>query len=196
MRAEGYKFIRYADDFVVMCKTMKQAESALNFVTHVIEQELGLQLSKEKTKISKAKDGFDFLGFHINSYGVSMREKSIEKFKTKIRMITTRSHNLNQEVVTKLKQVLRGTINYFTTPFTVMKPIIKLDQWIRKRIRCMKLKRISRKDNFRVKNKLIDRLGVPRCINIYVALKEKMQRSQPWATVFGVAQAGKLHLGK
>lgn len=173
LHAKGLKFVRYADDFVVMCKSIPQAEKALDFVKHVIEQDLELQLSPEKTTIVKLSEGFEFLGFYISSYSVRMRKKSEEKFKMKIRMLTKRSHNLEAEVIKKLNRVIRGTVNYFATPFsTTITQFNHLDAWIRKRIRCMKYKRIWYTDNRRMKNKHIYRLGLLRCGELCLAVKE------------------------
>ena len=182
---KGYRFVRYADDFVVMCKTRTQAESALDFTKSVIEGELKLELSKEKTNISGPGERFNFLGFHISNYGVKMREKSKEKFKMKVRMLTKRSHNLDKRVVEKLTQVIRGTMNYFVTPFTTRQPFVSLDSWIRKRLRCMKTKRISRRDNWRLKNKVFERLGFQLCMDFFDVVKSKRRCSHPWATGSG-----------
>ncbi|MDP7014213.1 MAG: group II intron maturase-specific domain-containing protein [Pirellulaceae bacterium] len=74
-----------------------------------------------------------------------MRPKSLEKFKTKIRDITRRCNNLDDRVIEKLKQVIRGTVNYFATDFsTCVKLYRVLDKWIRMRVRCMKYKRKSK----------------------------------------------------
>ena len=60
----GYRFVRYADDFVVVCKTRKQAEAALTLVKEVMQQ-LGLSLSPEKTKIASYGKGYEFLGLSL-----------------------------------------------------------------------------------------------------------------------------------
>ncbi len=172
LEAKGFKFVRYADDFVVMCKTIAQAEEAFDFVKQVCEQDLELELSPEKTEIVRFSQGFKFLGFYISSYTVRMREKSEEKFKTKIRNITRRSHNLDAEVIRKLNRVIRGTMNYFATPFTTtIRQFSKLDKWIRKRIRCMKYKRIWHTDNWRMKTKYIYRLGLLSCKELCLVAK-------------------------
>jgi len=183
LEEKGYKFVRYADDFVIMCRTKRQAESALDFATGVIEEELQLELSKEKTHISQAKDGFDFLGFTITSRKFTMREKSMEKFKTKVKDVTKRSHNLDQKCIKKLNQILRGTVNYFTTPRTPARPWIELDQWIRRRLRNMKKKRISKMDNIRLKNSVFNRLGLLNCQAHFQRVKKRQCYSQPWVTV-------------
>jgi RNA-directed DNA polymerase len=99
-----------------------------------------------------------------------MRDKSKEKFKNAIRNITTRSHNLDQEVIEKLNRVIRGTVNYFGTKFsTMINMYISLDKWIRKRIRCMKYKRIWHSDNQRLKIKHIGKMGLLNCYELYKA---------------------------
>ena len=98
--------------------------------------------SEFRAEISNRTRKRDELGLEATL--VVMKHKSKEKFKNAIRDITTRSHNLDQEVIEKLNRVLRSTVNYFGTKFSTMKYSFKeLDKWIRRRIRCMKCKRIS-----------------------------------------------------
>lgn len=144
----GYRFARYADDFVVVCKTEAEAQEALNVVRHVIETKLGLKLSPEKTKIGGYGKGYDFLGFRLSSRSRRMRDKSLQKFLDKIRELTIRHHNLDRHVIAKLNRVIRGTANYFTPLFsTCRRTFIRLDSWIRMRLRCMKMKRKNYNDN-------------------------------------------------
>ncbi len=151
LEESGYRFVRYADDFVVVCKERKQAEAALMLVEDVMT-ELGLKLSPEKTKIASYGKGYEFLGFRLSSKSRTMRPKSLEKFKTKVRGITRRCNNLDARVIEKLNQVIRGTANYFATDFsTCVKLFQKLDKWIRMRIRCMKFKRKITFDNYRLR---------------------------------------------
>ncbi len=144
----GYRFVRYADDFVIVCQSQQQAQEALVLVEHVLEADLGLALSPEKTQITTYGKGYEFLGFHLSSRSRRMREKSRRKFKEKIRALTTRKLNLDQAVIEKVNRVIRGTANYFATGFsTVRWEFQKLDSWIRMRLRCMRTKRKSTKDN-------------------------------------------------
>ena len=162
----GYRFVRYADDFVVVCNTRSQAEAALREVEKIMA-DLELSLSPEKTKIASYGKGYDFLGFRLSSRSRTMRPKSVEKFKMKIRELTRRCHNLDDRVVEKLNQVIRGTANYFATDFsTVIKLYQKLDKWIRTRVRCMKYKRISRYDRYRLRQGSFDKkLGLLRLLS-------------------------------
>lgn len=161
------RFVRYADDFIVLCKTKIEAEKALEHVQNFLS-EMNLEISPEKTKVCHYSEGFNFLGFSIKNCSVKMRDKSKEKFKNAIRDITTRSYNLNDEIIEKLNRVIRGTVNYFGTAFSTMSEMFaRLDQWIRKRIRCMKYKRICQIDNRHLKNKRIRKMGLLSCNELY-----------------------------
>jgi len=161
LHEHGFRFVRYADDFVVLCKSKAQAKEALVLVEHLLTNRLGLSLSSEKTKISRFHEGFAFLGFDIKSRFVRMRAKSVENFKTKVRRITQRCHNLDAEMIEKLNRVIRGTANYFATPWSHCGNAYRsLDRWIRMRLRCMKFDRKSQVDNVRIRLKHFRRLGL------------------------------------
>lgn len=156
-----YKFVRYADDFVVLAKSRESVEKALTLVTRVIEDDLGLELSPEKTKITSFNEGFEFLGFFISSRTIGIRDKAVRKFKDKIKVLTRRHYNFEVKVIKALNRIIRGTANYFIQEFTTSKhTFYRLDQWIRKRLRCMKYKRISNKDNPKLKIKHFRKMGL------------------------------------
>lgn len=162
-------FVRYADDFVMLCKTEAEAEKALDLVRTYLKN-MELEDSPEKTKICHFSNGFDFLGFTIKNRSIQMRTKSMEKFQNSIRDITRRSHNLDKKVIEKLNRVIRGTVNYFGAKFSTMKMAFReLDKWIRKRIRCMKYKRIRKTDNLRYTIKRIKKMGLLNCYDLYKA---------------------------
>lgn len=173
----GYRFVRYADDFVVVCKTKAQANAALELVAEAMT-ELGLSLSPEKTKIESYGKGYDFLGFRLSSKSRTMRAKSLEKFKTKIREITRRCNNLDARVIEKLNQVIRGTANYFATEFsTCVKLFQKLDRWIRMRVRSMRFKRKLTFDNYRMKKRYFDKkLGLLQLLDFTQTTMSKTAR--------------------
>ena len=79
LHERGHRFVRYADDFVVLCQTAAAVQEAHDLVQQQLAS-LGLTLSAEKTKTTKFREGFAFLGFDISSWSVSMRPKSVEKF--------------------------------------------------------------------------------------------------------------------
>ena len=158
---QGMRIKRYADDFVVMCHTHTQAEEALALVQSQLSDELGLKLSPEKTQFARIEEGFTYLGFDLCSRSVTMRAKSVEKFKAKIQEITKRSHNLDEQLIARLNQVIRGTANYFATPFSHNRKLFTVvDKWIRMRLRCMKFKRKWKTDNRRFRLKYFRRMGL------------------------------------
>jgi len=162
LQERGFRFVRYADDFVVLCQTHAQAEEALALVTQTLT-ELGLSLSAEKTRITTYGKGYSFLGFVLSSRSRRMRDKSQRKFQDKIRDLTVRSRNLDAQVMVKLNQVIRGTAHYFATRwFTGRRVFRELDSWIRRRVRCMKYKRFRYHDNRRWRVKQAERLGLLR----------------------------------
>lgn len=96
LHERGFRFARYADDFVIVCQTNEQAQKALTLVTDVLETELGPTLSPEKTKITTYGKGYEFLGFRLSSRSRRMREKSLQKFKAKVRELTIRRNSTLQ----------------------------------------------------------------------------------------------------
>jgi RNA-directed DNA polymerase len=157
----GYRFARYADDFVVVCQSARQAQEALTVVGCVLK-DLGLSLSPEKTKITSFGKGYEFLGFFLSSRSRRMRAKSVQKFKAKVRELTIRKRNLDKEAVTKLNRVIRGTANYFAAEFSTCRwTFQKFDSWIRMRLRSMKLKRKNYNDNGKLRTSYFrHKLGV------------------------------------
>jgi RNA-directed DNA polymerase len=168
----GFRFVRYADDFVVLCQSEHHAQEARKLVERAVA-ELGLTLSAEKTHVTKFLKGFAFLGFVMTHRARRMRPKSVEKYKDRIRELTIRSRNLDAEAVSRINAVIRGVARYFATTFsTVTKQFEKLDAWTRKRLRLMKLKRISKFDNQKLKNKHLQRLGLVSLSDCLHALRE------------------------
>lgn len=153
LHGEGFRFVRYADDFVVTGADKRRMQEALDCVNRALGT-LGLKLSPEKTTIATYGKGYEFLGFFLSSRSRRMRDKSERKFKDKVRELTRRSHNLDSNVIKKLNRVIRGTANYFATDFaTIRWRFQKLDSWLRMRLRCMKLKRKNYGDNHKIRGR-------------------------------------------
>lgn len=160
LEAEGFRFVRYADDFVVVCRTKEKAQEARQLVEEHLTG-IGLSLSAEKTRLTRFVEGFQFLGFRVGAWSVTMRAKSVEKFKDRITDLTERHCNLDAEVVGRINQTVRGVANYFATSWThVGRQFIDLDRWLRMRIRAMKFKRKHRTDNYRLQNRHLRNLGL------------------------------------
>ena len=160
LEAAGLRFVRYADDFVVLAPDLSRAKEALNRVQQTLEP-LGLALSTEKTKITTYGKGYSFLGFWLSSNSRRMRPKSEQKFREKVRELTQRHQNLDLARIEKLNRVIRGTALYFAPGWSTSRwKFQRLDKWVRGRLRAMKFKRRSRFDNRRLKVKSLERLGL------------------------------------
>ena len=158
--AAGVRFVRYADDFVVLSRSKRRAEEARQLVQRAVD-DMGLTLSPEKTVVTNFRQGFVFLGFDIAARRRRMRDKAVERYRAKIRALTIRSHNLDERQMARINAVIRGTARYFSTPFsTCVRQFRYLDAWTRKRLRMMKLKRICKSDNYKLKNKHLRRMGL------------------------------------
>ena len=145
---------------MVLCPSTAKAEEALTLVQQTLT-ELGLSLSPDKTHITTYGKGYSFLGFALSSRSRRRRPKSVKKFKDKVRDLTRRSHNLDAPVIEKLNRVIRGSAHYFATRWLTGREIFhKLDSWIRRRLRCMKFKRLNYADNRRLRVKWFVRLGL------------------------------------
>jgi RNA-directed DNA polymerase len=136
--------VRYADDFVILCRTPEEAHRALELVQRWVSEN-GLTLHPTKTKVVDAKtDGFDFLGYHFRGPKHWPREKSQTKLKDTIRAKTKRTNGDSLcEIIGSLNQTLRGWFTYFQQS----RPWIfrQLDSWIRGRLRSLLRKRAKRR---------------------------------------------------
>ena len=138
LEKRGLQYVRYADDCVIFTKSKKSAERVMESITKFIETKLRLKVNRVKSKVDRPWR-IKYLGFSFyQSKGkveIRIHPKSIAKFKDKIREITSRSNAMSMEVrYEKLKQVIRGWVNYFK--IANMKRIAQnLDEWIRRRLR-------------------------------------------------------------
>jgi len=90
MMERGYRLVRYADDFVILCKLERKAERALEVAKQILEGQLKLTMHPEKTRIIHFRDGFDFLGCRFRGRYVPPKAKSLKKFKDRVRELTAR----------------------------------------------------------------------------------------------------------
>lgn len=141
----GYEMVRYADDFVILCRTAEDAQKALE-VARVWIAENGLTLHPSKTKIVDAREeGFAFLGYLFEGDTRIPREKSMQKLKDTLRQKTKRSSGDSLKfIINNVNQTLRGWFVYFqhSRPPWVFE---RLDRWIRVRLRSILRKRAGRK---------------------------------------------------
>ena len=137
MAEAGFEMVRYADDFVMLCRSEAEARVALERVQDWTAQ-AGLQLHPVKTRIVDATQagGFDFLGYHFERGKRWPRRKSLDKLKNTIRARTRRTHGHSlSAIITNLNRTLTGWFEYFkhSHRFT----FTALDKWLRMRLRSL-----------------------------------------------------------
>jgi len=151
LEKRGHRFVRYADDLLIFCKSRRSASRTLNNILPFIEKKLFLKVNKEKTMVDyvgKVK----FLGFTFYRYKgetrVRIHPKSIAKMKGKVKDLTSRSNGMgNEDRGRKLRRYIMGWINYFKIA-DMKKLLHETDKWMRRRIRMIywkQWKRVSKK---------------------------------------------------
>jgi len=144
MANAGYEMTRYADDLVIQCRSLEEAQAALEKVREWVSKK-GLTLHPTKTKIVDVDtDGFDFLGYRFIKHRRYPRRKSMAKFKDAIRFKTRRSngHSL-EKIISDLNVTLRGWYAYFKHSWKTVFPTV--DGYVRGRLRSILRKRAGRK---------------------------------------------------
>ena len=145
----GYEMVRYADDFVIFCRSRAEASAALAQVQAWTTQ-VGLQLHHEKTRIVDVRQGggFDFLGYHFERGYRWPRRKSEAKLRATIRRHTKRRNGDSlQTIIGHVNQTLTGWFGYFKHSHKAAFP--PLDKWIRMRLRSILRQRRKRKGRAR-----------------------------------------------
>jgi RNA-directed DNA polymerase len=148
MAERGFEMVRYADDFVVLCRTPEDAERALTVIRQWV-QDNGLVLHPTKTRIVKERsDGFDFLGYHFDRGRKWPRAKSLAKLKDAIRSKTRRTNGRSLEVIiTDVNRTLRGWFEYFK--HSLKTTFRSVDGYVRGRLRSILRKRTKRRGRAR-----------------------------------------------
>jgi RNA-directed DNA polymerase len=143
MAGLGMQMVRYADDFVVLCRSSEDAAAALAVVQDWTA-EAGLTLHPGKTRLVDARtDGFDFLGYHFQAGRKWPRQKSLMKLKDMVRAKTRRTIGRSLErVIADLNPTLRGWFEYFK--HSHRSTFRMLDGWIRRRLRSLLRKQTKR----------------------------------------------------
>jgi RNA-directed DNA polymerase len=143
MARRGWAMVRYADDFVVLCRTKEEAETVLAFLREWTGA-AKLTLHPTKTRIvNAATEGFDFLGWHFRGGKKWPREKSLQKLRDKLRPLTRRTNGRSlSEIIAKVNPILRGWHGYFRE--SQRTGLRDPDGWLRRRLRAMLRKREKR----------------------------------------------------
>jgi RNA-directed DNA polymerase len=148
--AHGFEMVRYADDFIILCRTKEAAEAALTHVQTWVRDN-GLTLHPTKTRIVDAtqKGGFDFLGYHFERDYRWPRKKSMDKLRASIRELTPRrTCGWSLEVcIAELNTRLRGWYGYFKHSHHTSFGYV--DSYVRGRLRAILRNRLGRRGRSR-----------------------------------------------
>ena len=153
MRLRGYQLTRYADDWVITCKSAAEARAAVDAASRILKQ-LGVELHPQKTRIVHVRYGFEFLGYKIkrgyrklhlpeskirsqarqDALYAYPKAKSISRFMDQVRQRTKRTMPLpTKELIEELNPLLRGWGEYYKRAH-IRKLFQRLDGWVRRRI--------------------------------------------------------------
>ena len=160
LEKRGHRFVRYADDMMIFCKSKKAASRTLDHILPYIEGKLFLRVNREKTTVAYVNK-VKFLGHSFYIYKgegrLRIHPKSIQKLKDKIREVTGRSNGMGiEERKEKLNQIVRGWTNYFRLA-DAKNLLVRLDEWLRSRIRMVTWKRWKR---IRTRLENLKKLGI------------------------------------
>jgi RNA-directed DNA polymerase len=140
MASQGYEMVRYADDFVILCRSESEASVALEKVSDWVSSH-GLTLHPEKTHIVDSREkSFSFLGYSFRGRFRFPRKKSHQKFVARLIELTPRKSGLSLfRIISKLNSVIRGWFGYFRHCFWNI--FADYDRLIRRRLLRLQLKR-------------------------------------------------------
>lgn len=152
MAASGFEMVRYADDFVILCRSREAAEAALTAVRQWTEA-AGLTLHPDKTRLVNAADpgGFDFLGYHFERGRHWPSKKACKQLRVRLRPLTKRTNGTSLgTIISKLNPILKGWYEYFKhgVPYDLK----RVDGWVRMRLRSILRKRCKRRGRGRGKD--------------------------------------------
>ena len=193
MRRKEYRLTRFADDWLVTCRTRTEAQTVLKFARKVLKK-LGVELNEEKTRIVHVRHGFEFLGYKIKRgqkplklaahkiksntrqgmLYVYPRQKSIDRFKEQIRKRTCRKAPVTTKaLIDEINPIIRGWGNYYRKAH-VRKLFNQLDRWIVRRLWSHRHKR-WRNCGWKALStkKLCSELGLVRLVHLIPSLNRR-----------------------
>lgn len=138
LESRGHKFVRYADDCMIFCKSARSALRVKKSITEFIEKHLFLKVNQDKTKVGYVR-GMKFLGYSFYVYKgecrFSVHPQSYLRLKTRLKELTGRSNGMGYEKrKSELHQFIRGWIGYFQLA-DMQSYLKRIDEWLRRRIR-------------------------------------------------------------
>ena len=134
LEQRGHRFSRYADDLIILMKSLRAGKRVMASIRRFLENKLKLAVNEKKSKVAPV-DQCGFLGFVFVRGKIRWSEASFRKFKHQIRLLTGRSWFVSMEYrYKKLAEYVRGWMNYYGIS-EYYRPIPEIDEWLRRRIR-------------------------------------------------------------
>jgi len=160
LERRGHKFVRYADDLVIMCRSKRGAGRVMNTIVPFIENKLFLKVNREKSRVAPMR-GVKFLGYSFykikGEARLRIHPESVVRMKAKIRELTSRSNGWGNALRKEaLGQYITGWVNYFKLA-DMQSLLLRIDEWYRRRLRMVIWKQWKR---IRTKLKNLVKLGV------------------------------------
>jgi RNA-directed DNA polymerase len=172
LEKRGHSFARYADDFVILCRSRRAAERVMRSVVRFVEQRLKLVVNETKSRVCELSESA-FLGFTIVKNGIKWSAKTKKRFSDRIREITKRTRGVSpHEVMKDLQQYVRGAVNYYQLGMSYAEAR-GLDSWLRRRMRLYYWKQWGRP---RARRRNLIKLGINR-ETVHMASRS---RKGPW----------------
>jgi len=130
LEKRGHRFVRYADDFLILVKSLRAGVRVSRSIERFLNRRLKLEINKDKSRVAKT-DNTNFLGFTFKGVKIRWSDKAFQKFKWEVKRLTGRSWFVSMEYrMMKIAQYLRGWMNYFGIS-EFYRPIPEIDHWLR-----------------------------------------------------------------
>ena len=172
LEKRGHSFARYADDFVILCRSPRAAHRVMESIAHFIEHRLKLVVNRTKSRVCELAESI-FLGFTIVKNRIKWSAKSKKRFSERIREITQRTRGVSpRQVMVELQRFVRGALNYYSLGMTYAEAR-DLDGWLRRRVRLYYWKQWGRP---RARRRNLIKLGINR-ETVHMASRS---RKGPW----------------
>lgn len=158
LERRGHRFCRYADDCNIYVRTQRAGERVMASVMRFLEERLRLQVNAEKSAVAYVEER-QFLGYRLLRGGrLGIAPRSVKRAKQRIRAITRRNRGISlAQMIHELNAYVTGWVTYFR--YAACKSLLRrLDKWIRRKLRCVRLKQCKRSKAIAV---FLTNLGVP-----------------------------------
>ena len=172
LEKRGHRFVRYADDFIVLVKSRSAGERVMESLKRFLERTLKLKVNQDKSQVVQTNQ-VTFLGFTFSGTKIHWSEKAFREFKRRVKELTGRSWFVSMDYrYEKLAEYLRGWMNYFGIS-EYYRPIPEIDQWLRRRLRMCYFKQWRWA---RTKVRELRKLGT----SLHAAISVAISRKGPW----------------